>query len=408
MPVTLTRANHAAQKWAGHKCTTSDELLQRTCPKEIQRSKGIIQSSFTELLQNNQISATRNGFVEAIYHAYSHHHHLTLRPEDVWFSILSQLAFFINAHAEKLRSLFVKHQGQKELKVFSNLILEQGVDIGELAVDMASLIEEHLADPELRTLIMPAFSTTTGTDRVVAATLMMGGPFRMTLLGNREDWAQLVTKLDKIPRLGKEPANFTRILQPVLEGFVACFDRPDDPAVIDFWHKCAHKSGGSGTQPVSPSPPDMREFGSYQENSELDKVLSHRIDMEDLPCEYTSVPVTVDNNGTIYKTQMIAGLIGIQATSSGRLLDQTKLSYDRNGRRVSVATIQEPGLDSIQPVSGWWMFEKDGAEEEEARKKERKVVEDELKASESAEPSLDKWDKLERKYALRRRLEELK
>lgn len=97
----------------------------------------------------------------------------------------------------------------------------------------------------------------------------------------------------------------------------------------------------------------MREFGGYQENSELDKVFSHRIDMEDLPCGYTSVPVTLDNNGTIYKAQMIADLAGIQATSSGRLLDQTKLSYDRNGRRVSVATIQEPGLDSIQPVSGW-------------------------------------------------------
>lgn len=32
----------------------------------------------------------------------------------------------------------------------------------------------------------------------------------VTLLGNREDWAQLVTKLDKIPRLEKEPANLLR------------------------------------------------------------------------------------------------------------------------------------------------------------------------------------------------------
>ncbi|BCR85054.1 uncharacterized protein ACHE_20512A [Aspergillus chevalieri] len=57
--------------------------------------------------------------------------------------------------------------------------MEQGVDLGELAVDITSLIEEHLADSELRTWIMLAFSTTTDTDRVVAATLMMG-TFRST------------------------------------------------------------------------------------------------------------------------------------------------------------------------------------------------------------------------------------
>jgi len=67
--------------------------------------------------------------------------------------------------------------------------------------------------------------------------------------------------------------------------------------------------------------------------------------MEDLPCGYTSVPVTVDNNSTIYKAQMTGGLVGIQATSSGRPLDKTKLSYDTDGRWVPVATIQEPELD---------------------------------------------------------------
>lgn len=67
-------------------------------------------------------------------------------------------------------------------------------------------------------------------------------------LGDREDWARLVTKLNKIPRLGKEPAAFARLLRPVLEGFVASSDRPDDPAVVDFWRKCDHKSGGGGIQ----------------------------------------------------------------------------------------------------------------------------------------------------------------
>ena len=39
---------------------------------------------------------------------------------------------------------------------------------------MTSLIEENVNDPELRAWIMPDFSTTTESDRVVAAIPMMG------------------------------------------------------------------------------------------------------------------------------------------------------------------------------------------------------------------------------------------
>ncbi|KAI1785227.1 hypothetical protein LXA43DRAFT_151204 [Ganoderma leucocontextum] len=35
---------------------------------------------------------------------YRSHHHLRIRPDDVWLAILVQLNFYINAHAEELRS----------------------------------------------------------------------------------------------------------------------------------------------------------------------------------------------------------------------------------------------------------------------------------------------------------------
>ena len=49
--------------------------------------------------------------------AYYTHHHLILRPDDVWFAILTQISFYINAHAEDLCSIFVAHDGKKELSV---------------------------------------------------------------------------------------------------------------------------------------------------------------------------------------------------------------------------------------------------------------------------------------------------
>jgi hypothetical protein len=53
------------------------------------------------------ISTSTNGLVYAAYHAYSSHHNLALRPDDIWLAILCQTGYFINAHAEDLRHLFV-------------------------------------------------------------------------------------------------------------------------------------------------------------------------------------------------------------------------------------------------------------------------------------------------------------
>lgn len=104
-----------------------------------------------------------------------------------------------------------------------------------MGVRMTDIFEKNVVDPELRTWTMPSFSTTTDSDKVVAATLMMDslqkyfsykmslccGISSVTLLGNREDWEQLVTKLDKIPTLGKEPTTLACLLRPVFQRFVA-------------------------------------------------------------------------------------------------------------------------------------------------------------------------------------------
>ncbi|CAG8891029.1 unnamed protein product [Penicillium egyptiacum] len=104
------------------------------------------------------------------------------------------------------------------------------VDFGEMAWRMAKLMEKHVVNPELRSWIMPAFSTTTTSDEVVAAILMVGsiqkyfsyqftircGIPSVTLLGEREDWELMVPKLAQLAQLGDEPARFAQLLRPVL------------------------------------------------------------------------------------------------------------------------------------------------------------------------------------------------
>ncbi len=99
---------------------SAEALLKGSCPVEHTRCKSIIQSSFPSFSTQPPIHSSANGFVRAVIAAYCDHHHLTIRPEDVWFAILTQLSFFVNAYGEELRSFFVSHDGRKELEVMDN------------------------------------------------------------------------------------------------------------------------------------------------------------------------------------------------------------------------------------------------------------------------------------------------
>ncbi len=447
MPVTVQTGGLAARSWKSDSITSAEDLFAGASSKEYNRSKAIFQSSFSkDFLTSNNISSSNNGLVYTIFHAWSGHHHLTLRPEDIWFAILSQLSFYINAHAEELRSFFVAHDGQKELETIDFGTIHS-VDFGPIAQKMTHLIQKNVLDPELRTWIMPSFSTTTSSDRVVASVLMMGalqkyfkytmglscGIPSVTLLGEKADWEMMVTKLDKIPQLGTEPSLFTELLRPTLKRFVQSFDTPQKSDIVDFWNRAVHEAGGSGPYYLSgwvtafcfwnedgkslygepERPVTWEPFAGSNAGCELDGVLYHRVDTEDIPCGFASVPVKVDDNGTIYNTKMLAGSVGIQGSSSGQLLDEG-LSHEGTffreygdngqvivrgyGRTNPNEATGAPGLDSLQPVTGWFMYE---VETEDDVKKRQQVLEEkkgELKSiqgiSERSTDESRRWLKL--------------
>lgn len=105
--------------------------------------------------------------------AYDEHLHLVIRPEDVWFAILTQLRLYTNGHAEEVRGSFVSHQGQKELEIKS----EGGsrtYDCGHMATRMATLMEMNFIDPTMRAWVQPNFTHTTKKNVTTASIMMMG------------------------------------------------------------------------------------------------------------------------------------------------------------------------------------------------------------------------------------------
>ena len=427
MPVTIKPAVHPARKWTSTNAVYSAEsFLKGSSPNEYQKCKTIFQTSFGKFSSEAPLHPSDNGFVRAAIAAYCAHHHLTLRPEDIWFTILTQLSLYINAHAEELRSFFVAHEGRKELVVKTAGTIHT-VDFGALARRMTELMNANVVDPELQPWIMPAFSTTTETDQVVASVVMMGamqkffsytmqlacGIPSVTLLGVQADWQEILQRLEKLPNLGAEATQFYNLLKPVLTRFVRSFDFPDSSETKDFWQKIADLSaGGSGPRYLSGwitafcfwdadgksmyAPHGESPSGTGRRRARaaaccLDDTLYHIVKDKMIPSGHSSVPVKVDDNGVIYETIMVAGSMGIRVRSTGQALDDShtyanrrNFHQDLSGRLVPVEQYLgepqgEPGLDSLQPESGWFMFEKMGV----PKNKDAQMGEVDLSASDS-------------------------
>ncbi|RSM13094.1 hypothetical protein CEP52_002138 [Fusarium oligoseptatum] len=344
MPVTIYPADHPAKAWRfGGETTSSLNLFKRACPNEHEKSQRIIQTSFDEI-PGNGIYPDANGFVTAVWEAYNDHHHLQIRPEDIWFSILTQLNFYINKNAEELRSHFVAHEGKKEVTVR----IEGTLDCGELAIKMTKQMEEHIVDPKLREWIMPDFTTTEATDKVTAAILMMGsmqnyfsyvgciscGLPSVTLLGTKDDWRKIRNRIDKIYQFGKEAKLFAKLLRPVLDHLVRSFDDPEDPDILDFWGKIVHyQKNGSGPSYLSgwitafcfwahegtclhTKGLDKGIYNGqtkqYHAGCKIDGVQFHYINGGDVPEGFVSVPVKLIDNGVEAMTRMVAGSVGVK------------------------------------------------------------------------------------------------
>ena len=371
------------------------------------RNDHVIQSSFDQFSGENIISSiepSRNGFVNSAIAAYFNHQHLVLRPDDIWLAILTQFSLYINKNAENLRHKFVAHTGQVQLEVRSNLLLDT-VDFGQLASHMGLQIDRHTIDPELRSWIMPNFSTTTSHDIIVASIVFMGsmkkyftylimlkcGLPSVTLLGNRSDWQQLYDRLEKLQSLGPEAKTWHSLLVPLFRRFVETFDAPHSEPVKRFWQQIAHRQGGSGVASYCGWITAFCFWGGdgvsiYGQSTshgslELDGMQYFAIKSDEIPPGYAVAPVIVDNNGEIFETFMAAGSVGWWVTNSG------------------IGRVWGTGeRDMLQPTSGWWIFE---------RTTEKTIQEDGRLKREEDERLKREAEAAGRKRTERRRLERL-
>src|SRR3984957_10703646 len=264
MPVTFSPTKHQAETFQPDLSSWSAEVLLKAVfyPRFKAITGGqVLQSSFGHS-NTDIIRPCQNGFVHTVLEAYNHHRALIIRPDDVWLAIILLFSRFVNGNAEELRSQFVSHDGKQELVVTAwDARTRRSADYGRLAREMSREIERNVSDPKLCAWILPAFTTTSAQDTIVASIAMMAtfkqyfsyrmrlrcGIPRVTLEGEKADWENILNRLEKLKEYGLQTVTWYYLLHPVITRFVKAFDSPDAPENLDFWSKVAHyEGGGSG------------------------------------------------------------------------------------------------------------------------------------------------------------------
>jgi hypothetical protein len=211
--------------------------------------------------------APGNGFVDTVLCAYTNHHALVIRPDDVWLAVVSQFSFYATAEGNSC-SFFDNASGK-----IDSFALEISVEsdtaqpnLTRLSRRMMRLLPKIIPDADLRDWLIPNFSTTTLTDTTVSCLLVLSGSCssssptatqtrsggevdytlaasygipRVTLEGERADWEMLLARLDRLKLRCKDfglPAvAWYHLLHPVLAGFVGAFDGPERVENREFW-----------------------------------------------------------------------------------------------------------------------------------------------------------------------------
>ena len=274
------------------------------------------------------------------------------------------------------------------------------------------------------TTVMPAFTTTTSHDTVIASIVMMAsmqayfkyscditcGLPSITLLGTKADYELILRRLDKLRNYGKEPTLFADLLTPILKRFVLSFDEPDSAEVKSFWNRIFSQwDMGSGPTYMTGwitafgfwdadgaciyHPPSEDGFiAEHLPPLTLDGMTYHTADRDKIPVGFCKVPVDINDNGEEIKAEMLAGSVGYEWSSSGGEVAEPNAVQQARLQDEEEAASSKGVLDTIQPRSGWWIYEK--------------VPEDVVKAKREAEQR--RWEEeIERELApMRREVEE--
>jgi hypothetical protein len=246
----------------GNAVSSEYKLLVETIPSlasHSRESRPEYQGLFGSLapMDRSNIYPLQDSFIRGAIDAWVQHQHFVIRPDDVWFTILMQLNFYLRSH-----------QDSKEVR--DKIDYRNYMDVGFMSWFDVGAISDRVIATEIKfsmksnfplySFIQPNFTTSTVDDKSTASLITIGytnttsqglstslcggGLPSATLRGTEKDWQRLLHKLDFMPELGGQVAEYSKVLRPILSRFVKSFTQSDDINTRHFWENMVSSSEG--------------------------------------------------------------------------------------------------------------------------------------------------------------------
>ena len=209
-----------------------------------------------ESLNLVDVGFRKNRLVGAVHTAYDQHYPLVLSTDMIWQCVAQGFAIHVNKNAEKLRHMFVEHEGKKTIAVRRDEFVKGSPDNDWEGVfgDFSDEIRKNVGD-EIHSLLTPEFSTTGPVERAAAQIVLMDafkeyfeyevqtscGIPEITLEGTVDDWKKLREKTLSLAKFDLEW--WTNAVEPILTEFVKASSRKVNNK---FWQSIYKLDGGSG------------------------------------------------------------------------------------------------------------------------------------------------------------------
>ena len=241
------------------KVELATNLLERSTIEEQVTTRVKVKCEALFHTEKEIVSVARmdNKFVATVHTAYSDHYPLVLTPDVIWMCIAQGFAMHVNSNAQKLRHLFVEHEGKKKLNVSRDDFVKGSPSNPwpEVFDAFSAQIQAAVGD-KVYGALTPSFTTTGPVERAAAQLVIMDafkeyfeyrvntlcGIPEITLEGTIGDWTALKEKAMALRDF--DLSWWTDELGIVLEQFVeAASGRVDQ----QFWssiYKVRYGSGG--------------------------------------------------------------------------------------------------------------------------------------------------------------------
>jgi hypothetical protein len=201
-------------------------------------------------------SGHMHAFVGAVHMAFANHYPLTISPDHIWMCVAQGLSSHVNANAEKLRKMFVKHEGKETLTVRKDDFIKGSPNNPwpDVFDEFSEQIRQHVG-AETHDLLTPEFTTTGPNEKAAAQVVLMDtlknyfeyevhtmcGIPEITLEGTLDDWKKLRAKTLGLAKYDLDW--WLKPLKPILDQFV---DAASGRIDVSFWRDMYKRNNSSG------------------------------------------------------------------------------------------------------------------------------------------------------------------